>query len=140
MPVLRHGCRKKKKKNALTFDTSQSFAMVSAVSAARFKSEEYMAAGLASLDSRRATFIVSSDFLFYISVNTRHRTANDKSALTCCLSKRTIPQRLAVYQSHSALGPSVPVEGCRVRSVSREFRFPETMAVNESMAESISEI
>jgi hypothetical protein len=61
MPVLRHGCRKKKK-NALTFDTSQSFAMVSAVSAARFKSEEYMAAGLASFDSRRATFIVSSDF------------------------------------------------------------------------------
>jgi hypothetical protein len=76
---------------------------------------------------------------FYISVNTRDGTASNKFVLTGCLSKSTIPQRLAVYQSRSALGPSVPVEGFPVLSVSREFRFPETMAVNESMAESMSE-
>jgi hypothetical protein len=42
----------KKEQNNLTFDTSQTFAIISAVSAARFKSEEYMAAGLASFDSQ----------------------------------------------------------------------------------------
>ena len=43
---------KKKEQNALTFVTAQTFAIISAVSAARFKLEEYMAAGLASFDSR----------------------------------------------------------------------------------------
>jgi hypothetical protein len=42
----------------LTFDTSQAFAMISAVSAARFRSDEYIAAGLASLARRRATLQV----------------------------------------------------------------------------------
>jgi hypothetical protein len=65
MPVLSHGRKKERKKqNALTLDTSQTFAIISAVSEARFKSEEYMAAGLASLDRRRATLQVSSDFFF----------------------------------------------------------------------------
>lgn len=39
-----------------TLDTSQAAAIVCAVSAARFRSEEYTAAGLASLDSRWASF------------------------------------------------------------------------------------
>jgi hypothetical protein len=55
--------QKRKKKNALTFDTTHTFAIISAVSEARFKSEEYMAAGLASLDRRRATLQVSPEFL-----------------------------------------------------------------------------
>ena len=41
-----------KRNNALTFVTAQTFSIISAVSAARFKLEEYMAAGLASFDSR----------------------------------------------------------------------------------------
>jgi len=43
---------RKKEQDALTFVTPQTFAIISAVSAARFKSEEYMTAGLASFDSR----------------------------------------------------------------------------------------
>ena len=49
---LFHFVSKKKEQNALTFVTPQTFAIISAVSAARFKSEEYMAVGLASFDSR----------------------------------------------------------------------------------------
>jgi len=49
--------KKQQQKRALTFDTPQAPAMISAVTEARLKSEEYTAAGLASLDRRLATLV-----------------------------------------------------------------------------------
>jgi hypothetical protein len=49
--------QQQQQQRALTFDTPQTPAMISAVSAARLKSEEYTAAGLASLDRRPATLV-----------------------------------------------------------------------------------
>ena len=47
--------------NERTFGKLQNFAIVLAVSGVRFNSDEYMAAGLASLDSQRATLTMKSN-------------------------------------------------------------------------------
>jgi hypothetical protein len=69
MLVLSHGRRKGKKQNALTFDTSQTFAIISAVSEARFNSEEYMAAGLASLDIQQQGMLSTHAYITYMRAN-----------------------------------------------------------------------
>lgn len=50
--------------HVLTLDTLQAVAIVWAVSAARFRSEEYTATGLASLANRRATLDDSTNSKF----------------------------------------------------------------------------
>jgi hypothetical protein len=73
---LFHFLSGKKEQNALTFDTSQTFAIISAVSAACFKSEEYMAAGLASFDADEPPYKFHQIF-YKKGANSRHGTANN---------------------------------------------------------------